>query len=67
MSYVLRFSSFVLIFSLVVLWLSLQIGVSIRKRRRSLQENEREDFGMIMSANPDAARPHYRIHLLHGD
>jgi hypothetical protein len=50
MSYVLRFSSLVLIFSLVVLWLSLRIGVSVRKRRRNLEENEREDFGMIMSA-----------------
>jgi hypothetical protein len=50
MSYVLRFSSLVLIVSFVVLWLALQIGVFVRKRRRSLQENEREDFGMIMSA-----------------
>jgi hypothetical protein len=50
MGYLLRFSSLVFILSVVVLWLSLRIGVSIRKRRRSLQENEREDFGMIMSA-----------------
>jgi hypothetical protein len=50
MSYVLRFSSLVLLSSLVVLWLSIQIGVFIRKRRQSVQENEREDFGMVMSA-----------------
>jgi hypothetical protein len=50
MSYILRFSSLVLIFSLVVLWLSIQIGVSFRKRRRTPEENEREDFGIIMSA-----------------
>jgi hypothetical protein len=40
----------VLALSLGVLWLSVWIGVSIRKRRRSLEENEREDFGTIMSA-----------------
>ncbi len=50
MSYILRFSSLVFIFSLVVLWLSLRIGVSIRKRRRSLEENEREDFGTVIAA-----------------
>jgi hypothetical protein len=32
------------------LWLSAQIGVSFRKRRRSMEENEREDFGIIMAA-----------------
>jgi hypothetical protein len=50
MSYILRFSHLVFIFSLVVLWLSLRIGVSIRKKRRSLEENEREDFGTVMAA-----------------
>jgi hypothetical protein len=50
MSYILRFSYLVFIFSLVVLWLSLRLGVSIRKRRRSLEENEREDFGTVMAA-----------------
>jgi hypothetical protein len=50
MSYVLRFSFLVLALSLVVLWLSVRIGVFFRKRRRSLEENEREDFGMVMSA-----------------
>jgi hypothetical protein len=50
MSYVLRFSFLVLTLSLVALWLAVQIGVFIRKRRRSVEENEREDFGMVMSA-----------------
>jgi hypothetical protein len=40
----------VLALSLVVLWLSVRIGVSFRKSRRSLEENEREDFGIIMAA-----------------
>jgi hypothetical protein len=50
MSYVLRFSYLVLTLSLVMLWLSVRIGIFLRKRRRSLEENEREDFGMVMSA-----------------
>jgi len=50
MSHVLRFSSLVLTLSLVVLWISVQIGVFFRKRRRSLDENERGDFGTIMTA-----------------
>jgi hypothetical protein len=50
MSYVLRFSSLVLALSFVALWLSVGIGVFLRKRRRSVEENEREDFGTIMTA-----------------
>jgi amino acid transporter len=50
MSYVLRFSFLVLTLSFVALWLSVGIGVFFRKRRRSLEENEREDFGSIMTA-----------------
>jgi len=50
MSYVLRFSFLVLTISLMTLWLSVRIGIFFRKRRRSLEENEREDFGMVMSA-----------------
>jgi amino acid transporter len=50
MTYVLRFSSLVLIVSLVVLWLSVQIGVFFRKRRRNPEENERADFATIMTA-----------------
>ena len=50
MSYVLRFSVLVLALSLVALWLSVRIGVLFRKRRRGREENEREDFGIIMAA-----------------
>jgi hypothetical protein len=50
MSYILRFSFLVLPLSFVALWLSVQIGVFIRKKRRSVEENEREDFGSIMTA-----------------
>src|SRR5580698_7028991 len=50
MSYVLRFSFLVLTISLMTLWLSVRIGIFFRKRRRSLEENEHEDFGMVMSA-----------------
>jgi hypothetical protein len=50
MSHVLRFSSLVLTLSLVVLWISVQIGVFFRKRRRSLAENESGDFNTIMTA-----------------
>jgi ABC-type uncharacterized transport system fused permease/ATPase subunit len=50
MDHLIRFPTLILALSLVVLWLSVWIGVSIRKRRRSLEENEREDFGTIMSA-----------------
>jgi len=50
MDHLLRFPALILGLSLAVLWLSVWIGVSIRKRRRSLEENEREDFGTIMSA-----------------
>jgi hypothetical protein len=50
MDHILRFPMLVLAISLVVLWLSVWIGVSVRKRRRNLEENEHEDFGTIMSA-----------------
>jgi hypothetical protein len=47
---ILRFPLVVLAISFVALWLSVPIGVSFRKRRRSLEENEREDLGIIMAA-----------------
>jgi hypothetical protein len=36
--------------SLVVLWLSAQIGVLFRTRVRSLTEDERQDFGIVLTA-----------------
>ena len=50
MTNILRFPLLVLALSVVALWLSVRIGVSFRKRRRSLEENERKDFGIIMAA-----------------
>ena len=50
MDHILRFPQLVLALSLAVLWLSVWIGISIRKRRQDLEENEREDFSTIMSA-----------------
>jgi hypothetical protein len=50
MSYVLRFSFLVLALSFLALWLSVAIGVFVRKRRRRVEENERADFGTIMTA-----------------
>jgi hypothetical protein len=50
MNQILRFPFLVLAISIVALWLSVWIGVSIRKRYRSLEGNEREDFGIIMAA-----------------
>jgi hypothetical protein len=50
MNQIMRQSYLVLAISLVVLWLSVQIGVFFRRRRMSLGANEREDFGIIMAA-----------------
>jgi len=50
MTNILRYPLLVLSLSLVVLWLSVRIGVALRKRKRALDENEREDFGIIMAA-----------------
>lgn len=54
---ILRFPLVVLAISFVALWLSVRIGVSFRKRRRSLEENEREDFGIIMAASLGRSMP----------
>jgi hypothetical protein len=45
----LNFPSLVFALSLIVLWLSVWIGTSFRKRQ-NLAEEEREDFGIILSA-----------------
>jgi hypothetical protein len=50
MDQIMRHSFLVLAISIVMLWLSVQIGIFFRRRRRSLEENEREDFGIIMAA-----------------
>ena len=50
MSQIVGYPEVVLALCLVTLWVSAQIGVSFRKRRRSLEEGEREDFGVVVSA-----------------
>ena len=45
-----RFPFLLFALSLVLLWLSVRIGVFIRKMRRSLDEDEREVFNTIMAA-----------------
>ncbi len=45
-----RYPFLVLALSFAILWLSARIGVSFRKRRRNLEEDEREDFGIIVAA-----------------
>ncbi len=50
MSQVIKFPLLVLVISLVVLWLAVRIGAALRKGRRSLEEHEREDYGLIMAA-----------------
>lgn len=37
------------LFSLLVLWLAAQVGAALR-RRRSLQDDERDDFGVVQAA-----------------
>src|ERR1041385_1929301 len=36
--------------SLVTLWTSAQIGCLLRQRRKKMEEDEREDFGVILAA-----------------
>jgi len=50
MTNIIRYRLLVSGLSLVVLWLSVRVGVALRKRRRPLDENEHEDFGIIMAA-----------------
>jgi hypothetical protein len=50
MNEILRYPFLVLAISVVALWLSVRIGVSIHTRYWSLEGNEREDFGIVMAA-----------------
>src|SRR6266487_5884796 len=40
----------VFVSSFLTLWLSAKIGVSVLRTRRSLEEETREDFGVILAA-----------------
>jgi hypothetical protein len=50
MNPIMRDPFLVWVLSLVGLWLSALMGASFRKRRRNLEDDEREDFGVIMAA-----------------
>lgn len=51
MNQIVGYPQLVLALGFVTLWLSAQIGVSCRKRRRNLEEGDREDFGVVVSAS----------------
>lgn len=44
------FPFFVFVFSLAILWLSVQIAIWLRKRRGNLEEAAREDLGRVLTA-----------------
>ncbi len=48
--YLLNFPPIVFVVSFVALWLSVRIGVSIRKKRGNLDEDERGDLGTVLTA-----------------
>jgi hypothetical protein len=50
MSEVLRYPFLVLVLSLVVLWLSAQVGAFFRKRRRNKEDHDSENFNLIVTA-----------------
>jgi hypothetical protein len=50
MNQIMRYPILVLTFSLVVLWLSVRIGAFACKRLRNLEEDKRDDFGLILAA-----------------
>jgi len=55
----------VFVLSMVVLWFFAQVGVFIRTKLRPLEEDERQDFVVVLTAN-DAPRPSYWVQLLDG-
>src|SRR5450631_3059839 len=50
MSRILDFPVFVLLFSFVVLWFSALLGAVVRRHTSPLQEESREDFGVVQAA-----------------
>jgi hypothetical protein len=50
MSEVMRYPFLVLVLSLVVLWLSVQIGASLGKKRRNVEEHDHDNFNLIVTA-----------------
>lgn len=50
MNQIVRYPLLVFVVGLVALWLSAQIGLAFRKRRRHPEEAERDDFGIVVAA-----------------
>jgi hypothetical protein len=50
MKNVVNFPSLVFVLSMIVLWFSARIGAAVRKRRRSLDDDEFADLGTIVAA-----------------
>jgi hypothetical protein len=50
MDFELRHPLFVLVISFVVLWLAARVGFSVLRKRKSLEDASREDFGVILAA-----------------
>ncbi len=50
MSKITGYPLLILVLSFFTLWLSAQIGASVLRRQRSLEEEVREDFGVILAA-----------------
>ena len=50
MNQIMRYPMLVLALSLVALWLSVRVGAAFCKRRGKLEEDKREDFGLIVAA-----------------
>ena len=49
MDQIVRYPLLVFALALVTLWVATKIGVSFRKRRGNPEENEREDFGVVVA------------------
>jgi hypothetical protein len=50
MNQIVRYPLLVFVVGFVTLWLSAQIGLAFRRRRRNPEEAEREDFGIVVAA-----------------
>jgi hypothetical protein len=62
----LNYPLLVFVLSFFMLWLSTSIGASLSRKWRKLEENAREDFGVVLAATLTTAWPHHRIQLFNG-
>ena len=66
MSSLVNFPFLLFAVSLVTLWVSAHVGSFFRKRVRTLKEDEREYFSVVLTRFADTAGPHYRVQLFDG-